>query len=112
MDFLISVAQAQAGAAPAQPAPSMMTSVLMMVFIVGLFYFMMLRPQMKRAKEHRAMLSQLKPGDEVIVAGGLLGRVTELGDAVATIEIADGVAIKVQRHAITTVLPKGTLKSA
>jgi preprotein translocase subunit YajC len=110
MDFLISVAQAQA-AAPAQQ-PSMIPSVLMMVVFVGLFWFMAIRPQMKRQKEHRAMLAQIKVGDEVIVAGGILGRVQEMGEQTASIEIAEGTAIKIQRSAITVVLPKGTLKSA
>lgn len=110
MDFLISVAQAQA-AAPAQ-TPSMIPSVLMMVVFVGLFWFMAIRPQMKRQKEHRAMLAQIKVGDEVIVAGGILGRVQEMGEQTASIEIAEGTAIKIQRSAITVVLPKGTLKSA
>lgn len=109
MDFFISAAHAQA-AAGGQP-PSMIPSVLMMVVFVGLFWFMAIRPQMKRQKEHRAMLAQIKPGDEVAFGGGLFGRVREFGEQIATIEIADGIAIKVQRGAISAVLPKGTLTS-
>jgi preprotein translocase subunit YajC len=67
---------------------------------------------MKRAKEHRALLSGLARGDEVVAAGGLLGRVAEISDSIVTLELADGVQVKVQKQAVATVLPKGTLKSA
>jgi preprotein translocase subunit YajC len=76
------------------------------------FYFLLIRPQQKRHKEHQAMLSKLGTGDEVVTAGGLLGRVIEVGDAFVTVEIADGVRIKVQRQQITQLVPKGTYKSA
>jgi preprotein translocase subunit YajC len=83
---------------------------LILIFVV--FYFMLIRPQAKRAKEHKAMVAALQVGDEVVTSGGILGRLTEVGDQFLTVEIADGVRVKVQRPTVTTVLPKGTLKSA
>jgi preprotein translocase subunit YajC len=82
-----------------------------MVAMFAIFYFMLIRPQQKRAKEHKAILDALAKGDEVVTVGGLLGRVTHLGDSIITIEIADKVEIKVQRPAVQAVLPKGTLKN-
>ena len=75
-------------------------------------YFLMIRPQMKRAKEHRAMLDKLAKGDEVLTNGGIAGMVTEIGENFITVEIADNVRMRVQKGAIANVLPKGTLKSA
>ena len=109
LDLIISPAAAQA--APAQQG-SPMSLLIMMVLFFAVFYFMAIRPQMKRAKEHRALLAALSKGDEVIMAGGIAGRVDELGESFASIEVADGVKIKVQKNAITAVLPKGSLKSA
>lgn len=83
--------------------------------IVGMFvllYFLMIRPQMKRAKEHRGMLDKLSKGDEVITSGGIAGTVTDIGDNFVTIEVADNVRVRVQKAAVGNVLPKGTLKSA
>ena len=77
----------------------------------GLLYFLMIRPQMKRAKEHKGMLDELKTGDEVIAAGGVLGKIVKLGDAYVDIEIAPNTLIHVQRGSIQTLLPKGTIKS-
>jgi preprotein translocase subunit YajC len=108
LDLLISPAYAQA----AQQAPSPWTMPLMLVMFFAVFYFFVIRPQSKRAKEHRAMLSALAKGDEVVTAGGIVGRVEALGDAFVTVEVADGVRIRLQRHSITAVLPKGTLKAA
>jgi preprotein translocase subunit YajC len=73
---------------------------------------MAIRPQMKRAKEHRALLSGLSKGDEVLTNGGVAGRIDDLGESFVTVEIADGVKVKVQKNAISAVLPKGSLKSA
>ena len=75
-------------------------------------YFLMIRPQMKRAKEHRELLAKLAKGDEVITNGGIAGRVDDIGESFITVEIADGVRVKLQKGAVVAVLPKGTLKSA
>ncbi len=110
IDLLIAPAYAQA--APAAGAPSMMSSLLLPIVLIGVMYFMMIRPQMKRAKEHRGMLEKLVKGDEVITNGGIAGTVTDMGENFIRVEIADNVRIRVQKAAIANVLPKGTLKSA
>ena len=107
LDFLISPAYAQQAAA--QPSALMQFAPLIILVIV--FYFMLIRPQMKRTKEHRDMLGQIAKGDEVVASGGLAGRVTGIGEAYLTVEIADGINVKIQKQAVTSVLPKGTLKS-
>jgi len=110
MNSLIPDAMAQAaGGAPA--GSGFMPMVMMGIFVV-IFYFLLIRPQQKKQKEHQAMLGKLAAGDEVILAGGILGRVIELGDQFLTVEIADNVRIKVQRFQVTTIVPKGTLKGA
>lgn len=109
MDWLIASAHAQA-ATGAQPNALLQMLPLLLIFVV--FYFLLIRPQAKRAKEHKAMVAALAVGDEVVTSGGILGRVTEMGEQFLAVEIADGVRIKVQRHTISSVLPKGTLKSA
>jgi preprotein translocase subunit YajC len=83
----------------------------MVVFVV-IFYFLLIRPQQKKAKEHQALVSKLSAGDEVVTTGGILGKVTEVGDSFVTIEIADGVRVKVQKFQVGSLMPKGTLKSA
>ena len=110
LDLLISPAAAQAAGAAAAPSP--VPSIVMMVALFGIMYFLMIRPQMKRAKEHRELTGKLAKGDEVITNGGIAGRVDELGESFISVEIADGVKVKMQRAAIVAVLPKGTLKSA
>src|SRR5690606_13988752 len=80
--------------------------------LIGVMWFLMIRPQMKRAKEHREMLGKLATGDEVLTNGGVAGTVTAIGDNFVTVEIADNVRIRVQKGAIANVLPKGTLKAA
>jgi preprotein translocase subunit YajC len=110
LDLIISPAAAQA--AGAGPAPSPVPSIVMMLALFAVMYFLMIRPQMKRAKEHRELISKLAKGDEVITNGGIAGRVDELGENFITVEIADNVRVKLQRSAIVAVLPKGTLKSA
>lgn len=113
MNFLISEAWAEApaaaGGAAAQGSP--FTTLIMLGVLFAAFYFILIRPQAKRAKEHKAMIAALAKGDEVVTAGGVLGRVTNLGDAYVTVDIADGVEVKVQRQAVQTVLPKGTIKT-
>jgi len=84
---------------------------LPIVLMFVLLYFLMIRPQMKRAKEHKQMVEALQKGDEVLTSGGVVGRITELGEAYASLEIAPGVEISVQRSAVQTLLPKGTMKS-
>ncbi|HEX3125071.1 MAG TPA: preprotein translocase subunit YajC [Rhodanobacteraceae bacterium] len=108
MDFLISNAYAQATDPAAQQNP--LISFLPLLVLFAVFYFMLIRPQMKRAKEQRAMIGGLAKGDEVVTNGGIAGRIDELGDSFVTLEIATNVKIKLQKSAITLVLPKGTLK--
>ena len=89
---------------------SSLTSLLPLVLMFVVLYFVMIRPQMKRQKEHRAMIEALAKGDEVATAGGLLGKVTKLGETYVGLEVAQGVEIQVQRSAVVQVLPKGTIK--
>jgi preprotein translocase subunit YajC len=110
LDIFVSPAAAQAAGAAAQPNP--LLSILPLIILFVVFWFLLLRPQMKRAKEHRELLSKLQKGDEVITGGGLAGRIEDLGESFVTVEVADKVSVKVQRSAIAAVLPKGTLKSA
>ena len=109
MSLFISDAHAQAAAAPPGGATGQL--LILGVFVV-VFYFLLIRPQQKRAKEHQAKLSKLAAGDEVATAGGILAKVVEVGEAFVTLEIADGVHIKVQRGQVTSLVPKGTYKSA
>ncbi|MCZ8132316.1 MAG: preprotein translocase subunit YajC [Steroidobacteraceae bacterium] len=109
MDFLISTAYAQAAGAP---QPNVWLQMLPLVLIFVVFYFLLIRPQTKKAKEHREMVSKLATGDEVVTAGGMLGRITELSEQFVTLEVANGVQIKVQRFQVTQLMPKGTLKGA
>ena len=110
LDFLIPVAHAQAAGAPA--APSMMSTLLFPIILIAIMYFLMIRPQMKRQKEHKAMLEKLGKGDEVITNGGIVGTVAEIGENFITVEIASNVQVRLQKGAIASVLPKGTLKAA
>jgi preprotein translocase subunit YajC len=100
-------AQGTSGASAGDGLLGMLPIVLMFV----LLYFMMIRPQMKRQKEQKSMVDALKSGDEVITAGGILGKIIKAGDAYITVEIADNAHIIVQRGAVQTLLPKGTIKS-
>lgn len=110
LDFLIPTAQAQA--AGAAPAGLGMSGLLFPIVLIAVMYFLMIRPQMKRAKEHRGMLEKLAKGDEVITNGGIAGTVTDIGDNFITVEVADNVRVRVQKAAVGNVLPKGTLKGA
>jgi preprotein translocase subunit YajC len=106
--LFISDAAAQAGA-PAASNP--MSALLLPVLLIVVFYFLLIRPQQKKQKEHRQMIDALATGTEVVTGGGVLGKVTDLGEQFVTVEIADGVQVKVQRHSIAAVLPKDTLKN-
>ena len=106
--MLISSAYAQAGAAGGEPG---FMGLLPIVLMFVLLYFLMIRPQMKRAKEAKAMVEGLQKGDEVITAGGVLGRISKMGEAYITVEIAPNTEISIQKAAVQTLLPKGTLKT-
>lgn len=110
-DFFISSAHAQAGGAA--PQGGGMTSMLLMFPLLFLvMYFLTIRPQMKKQKEHKAMLEALNKGDEVLTNGGIAGRVVAIGDQFISVEIADNTVIRVQKGALAMVLPKGTLAKA
>jgi len=107
MSFFIS--DALAAAPQGQPDPLMSFLPLILIFVV--FYFLLIRPQSKRAKEHKQMVEALTKGDEVVTNGGLLGRISGVGDHFVELDIADGVTVKVQRQSIANLMPKGTVKS-
>ena len=109
IDFMITPAYAQA--APAAPFGSDLMAFLPMIAIFVVFYFLLIRPQQKKAKEAKAMLEALTKGDEVVTAGGVLGRIAKLGDQYVTVEVAPNTEITVQRGAISQLLPKGTIKA-
>ncbi len=107
--MLISVAHAQQAAAAADPAGSLMQFLpIILMFVV--LWFLMIRPQQKKAKEHQAMLAALAKGDEVVTGGGIAGRVAKIGENYVSVEVSEGVEVQVQKPAIALVLPKGTLK--
>ncbi len=108
MSFFISDAFAQGEAAASGSDPFL--ALLPLVLFAVVFYFLLIRPQAKRQKEHRKMVESLTKGDEIVTMGGIAGRITDLGDNFALVEIADGVAVKIRRVAVESVLPKGTLK--
>ena len=104
------ISNAYANPAPAGPDP--MFQILMLVGFIAIFYFLLWRPQQKRAKEHRNLIDNLAKGDEVATSGGVMGRITKVADDVVTMEIADGVQVLVQKPAVAMLLPKGTLKDS
>ncbi len=109
MSFFISNAIAEAGAASAeQPDPLM--SLILPIGLVVLFYFFLIRPQSKRQKEQRQMIADLQKGEEVITSGGILGKITDINDNFITLEIANNVSLTVQKSAVQTIMPKGTIK--
>ena len=110
MSFFISDALAAAPAAEAQPDALMQFLPLVLIFVV--FYFLLIRPQQKRQKAHTELVSALSTGDEVLTAGGVLGKVTAVSEHYATLEIADKVEIKVQKSTVSAVVPKGTIDAA
>jgi preprotein translocase subunit YajC len=103
-------AQTAPAAAGGGDMSSSLMSMLPLVLMFVVLYFVMIRPQMKRQKEHRTMIDALAKGDEVATAGGVLGKVTRLGDTYIGVEVASGVEVQVQRSAVVQVLPKGTIK--
>jgi preprotein translocase subunit YajC len=110
MNLFIAEAWAQAPAASSQGL-GQYGGLLMLVVLFVAFYFLLIRPQAKRAKDHKTMIAALAKGDEVVTAGGTLGRITNVSENFITLEIAEGVETKVQRQSIQSVMPKGTIKS-
>lgn len=108
MDFLIASAYAQ----DAAPQGGGLMSFLPLIIIFVIFYFLLIRPQMKRAKEHRQLVANLAKGDEVVTNGGLLGKILNVGDTFVTVELSENVVVKLQKHAVSSVMPKGTVKSS
>ena len=108
--MFISQAVAQAAPAATGSAQDSLLSFLPIVLLFVVLYFIMIRPQMKRQKEHKAMVDALAKGDEVVTSGGVLGKVSKLGDTFVGLEVADGVEIQIQRNAVVQVMPKGTVK--
>lgn len=104
------ISEAFAQTAPAAGGESSLLSLLPLVLMFVVLYFVMIRPQMKRQKEHKAMIEALAKGDEVVTSGGLLGKVSKLGETYLHVEVANGVELQVQRTAVVQVLPKGTFK--
>ncbi|CAA6808634.1 MAG: Preprotein translocase subunit YajC (TC 3.A.5.1.1) [uncultured Thiotrichaceae bacterium] len=107
MDFLIANAYAE-GAAPQQGGGIQL--IIMMVIFFAIMYFMIIRPQQKRAKEHASLLDGLSKGDEVTTGGGLVGKIVAIGDNMIEVKIAEGTNVKVQKHAVSGLLPKGSMK--
>lgn len=106
MDFFISPAMAQQGEQAGNP----IVSIVLLVAMIAVFYFLLIRPQSKRAKEHKKMIEELAKGDEVVTNGGVLGRIIEVGETFTTVEVADGTQLQIQKNAVAHVMPKGTIK--
>jgi len=107
MNLFISDAWAQG-----DPAGGGLLGLLPFVLIIVVFYFLLIRPQQKRQKQHKEMVANLSKGDEVVTNGGTLGKITDVGENFITLEVATGVQVKVQSHAIQAMMPKGTIKDA
>jgi len=107
--MVINPAFAQASGAPA--GGSGFESLILILLMFAVLYFLMIRPQMKRAKEHKSLIEGLQKGDEVITVGGMLGRISKVSDNYVTLQVADNVEVQVQRPAVQLVLPKGTIKN-
>ena len=106
LEFFINNAWAQTAAQQGSSG----SFIVMMVVFIAIFYFMLIRPQTKQAKEHKSMLESLSKGDEIVTNGGMLGRINKIGDNFIAIEIAQNLEVKIQKQAVSTVLPKGTMK--
>jgi len=109
---MIGVAYAQAPTGGGGGIESLLQGPMLLILMLVMMYFLMIRPQMKRAKELRQMLGSLQKGDEVVAGGGTLGKITHVGDTYVKVEIAPNIEITVQKGSIQTLLPKGTIKSA
>ena len=107
LEFLISPAHAQDAAA----AGGGIAQIVMLVGFVLIFYFLLWRPQAKRAKQHKQLINGISKGDEIVIGGGLVGRITKVSDEFVSLEISEGTEVNVQKNAIAAVLPKGTIKS-
>ena len=107
MQFLIQDAHAQGGGGGGAP----FADILFIVAIFVVFYFLLIRPQQKRAKEHKKLVDEIGKGDEIVTNGGLLGKVTKVGDSFLTVEISAATEVRLQRMSVATVMPKGTIKS-
>jgi preprotein translocase subunit YajC len=113
LEFPVFISSAFAQTAPAAASGGMESSLMSMLPLVLMFvvlYFVMIRPQMKKQKEHRSMIDALAKGDEIVTAGGIIGKVTKLGESYVSAELAQGVEVQLQRSAVVQVLPKGTVK--
>lgn len=110
MSLLVSDAWATNGAPAASPAGDPLASMILPIGLIVLFYFFLIRPQSKRHKQHKEMVAALQKGEEVVTSGGLLGKITSVGDNFITLEISKDVSIHVQKNSVQAVMPKGTIK--
>ncbi|AUB78027.1 MULTISPECIES: preprotein translocase subunit YajC [Spiribacter] len=107
MDFFINDALAQSGGQPGAG----LTGLIFPIALIVIFYFLLIRPQQKRAKEHKKLVQNLSKGDEVLTNGGLVGRISDVGDTYANVSLAEGVEVRLQKSAVAQVLPKGAMKA-
>ncbi|MDR9432730.1 MAG: preprotein translocase subunit YajC [Spiribacter sp.] len=107
MEFFISDALAQSG----EPTAGL-TGLIFPIALIVIFYFLLIRPQQKRAKEHKKLVQNLGKGDEVLTTGGIVGRITDVGDTFTSLELAEGLEVRLQKTAVAQVLPKGSLKGS
>lgn len=110
MSFFISNAIAETGQTAAKQ-PDMLSALLPFIILFAVFYFLLIRPQSKRTKEHKKLIEAVSKGDEIATNGGLMGKITAVNEQYVTVELAEGVQVKLQKQAISAVLPKGTIKS-
>lgn len=110
LEFFVFISSAYAQSAAAADTQSTLMGMLPLVLMFVVLYFVMIRPQMKKAKEHKTMVEALAKGDEIVMASGMLGKITKLGDTYLSVEVSTGVDIQIQRTAVIQVLPKGTIK--
>ncbi|MBT8419829.1 MAG: preprotein translocase subunit YajC [Gammaproteobacteria bacterium] len=111
MNFFIEVAHAEPAPMGSPSEPAGFITFLPMIVLFALLWFLLIRPQQKRAKEHRNMVSALSKDDEVVTSGGILGRITHLDDNFVRLEVAENTEVSVQRHAVASLMPKGTMKT-